>query len=109
MNDPVLRLAADIGMVWDILGRKTLSCAPDVEAALHRFTFETSVTWGDTLVSVMGIEVNVAWHYEPGQWKLVLHDHCELIAGGENPGDAMIASHAMCTVMDCEPLECQGS
>lgn len=109
MDNPVLRLAADIGLAQEVPGGKSLFCARDVEAALHGFSFGRAVTWGDVLVSVEGIAVHVAPHYAPGQWKLVLHDHCDQIAGGGRWDEAVIISHAMCTVMDSEPLECQGS
>lgn len=63
-----------------------LTCAEDVFGELN----ETSVR--------ADAEVQVVPHYESGQWKLTLHDACDVV-GGETIDQAVIVSHANCTVI----------
>jgi hypothetical protein len=116
MDDPFQRLLAGIALTWQIPAVKTLSCAPDVEERLREealaapYPWDFLVTEGDErrLVSLMGFQVHVIPHYQPGHWKLVKHDRCETVCGG-GIDEGTIIVHDDCTVMDQHPLECQGS
>jgi DNA-binding MarR family transcriptional regulator len=48
--------------------------------------------------ALMAIEVHVAEHYEPGQWKMIRHDRCQ-VTGGETPEQAVLVTHEECTVL----------
>jgi len=66
----------------------TLTCAQDVFGELQEFDLTEAAE-----VQVMAIE-----QYEPGQWKLVRHDSCDVI-GGATIDQALIVSHKDCTVL----------
>lgn len=82
----------------------TLTCAQDVADALAWVSqprpprdpcdFYALGTVG----SFTGAGVIVIDRYEPGQWKLVRHDSCDVI-GGHSIEDAIIVSHKNCTVL----------
>lgn len=116
MDDPFERLLAGIALTWEVPAVKSLHCAPDVEERLREkavtvpYPWDHLVTEGDErrLVALMGFKVHVVPRYQPGQWKLVKHDHCEVVCGGQ-PDEGTIIVHDECTVMDRHPLECQGS
>lgn len=111
MTDHLERLLTDISLVYHQPGHKTLSCAQDVSDALlarsreARDAPETLVTWGDELVSLLSIPVTVVRDYEPGRWKLVKHDRCEVVPGGDpdGPVSGFRVVHDGCTVIDEEP------
>lgn len=63
-----------------------LTCADDVFGELQ----ETSVR--------ADADVMVVSHYEPGEWKLTLHNACDVI-GGETIEQAVIVSHQHCPVV----------
>lgn len=65
-----------------------LLCAQDVFGELQEFE----------LPEEPEIQVMVPAHYEPGQWKLMRHDACDVI-GGETIDQALIISHKNCTVL----------
>jgi hypothetical protein len=66
----------------------TLTCAADVMHELE----EARLDGGEPP------EVQVIPHYEPGQWKLTLHNACD-VTGGYTIEDAVIVSHENCTVL----------
>lgn len=66
----------------------TLTCAQDVFGELQEFA----------LPEEPEIQVMAVGHYEPGQWKLVRHDSCDVI-GGQTIDEALIVSHGNCTVL----------
>ena len=66
----------------------TLTCAQDVFYELQ----EILPTEADE------VQVTVIPHYEPGQWKLMRHDSCDVI-GGATIDEALIISHKDCTVL----------
>jgi hypothetical protein len=79
-------LAALIGG-WGAGGSDlTLTCAQDVFGELQEVPLSAEP------------EILVIPHYEPGQWKLVRHDSCDVI-GGETIDQALIVSHENCTVL----------
>lgn len=63
-----------------------LACAQDVFYELQEAVFSADP------------DIQVIPHYEPGQWKLTLHDACD-VTGGYAIGDAVIVSHKGCTVI----------
>jgi DNA-binding transcriptional ArsR family regulator len=83
-------------------GRRALLCARDVcdEIALALPVRPGSpfAPWMPGASVFVGIDVTVIDAYEPGRWKLVLHDGCEVI-GGSTPGEAMIVTHRRCAVL----------
>jgi len=101
--DHIDRLMADIALVHGQPGWKVITCARDVSGELAARTREKPpefmVTWGGSVVSLLGIAVITVSDYAPGQWRFVKHDRCEFVAGGE--GDVII--HDDCTVIDEEP------
>ncbi|MCW2929993.1 MAG: hypothetical protein JWM19_955 [Actinomycetia bacterium] len=86
--------------------RKTLTCAQDVAYAVASMALPVAprLPWETEISSLTGIEVVVIGGYEPGQWKMTRHDHCDVI-GGEDIGQAMIVSHKECTVLGEGVLE----
>ena len=64
-----------------------LTCAEDVAGELAEVPWENPVA-----------EIQVIYHYDPGQWKLTRHDSCDVI-GGETIDQAIIVSHRDCTVI----------
>lgn len=108
MPDSVDRLIADLAFVYFQPGHKTVTCAQDVSDALLARSRQadrtpvTMVTWGKELVSLFSVPVHVIAGYEPGRWKFVRHDHCEVACGG-GPDEGTIVVHGDCTVIDEEP------
>lgn len=79
---------------------KVLNCAQDVWDEI-RMTVPPAPPrqpWEFDLHSLTAIEVSVAEHYEPGRWKMIRHDHCQVI-GGETEEQAMLVTHDECTVL----------
>ena len=113
MANPAERILANIALTWQLRCRKTITCAPDVEEWVRANSVERPDPWdflvmeGDVrrLVSLMGFEVHVHPDYQPGQWKMTKHDHCQVIDQGPDAATAerYIVSHEQCTVMDEEP------
>jgi DNA-binding MarR family transcriptional regulator len=79
---------------------KVLHCAQDVwdEVRLASVPAVPRQPWEPDLRFFTAIEVTVAEHYEPGRWKMIRHDHCQVI-GGENQEQAMLVTHEECTVL----------
>lgn len=79
---------------------KVLYCAQDVweEVRLASIPAAPRRPWEPDLRSLTAVEVTMAKHYEPGQWKMIRHDHC-LVIGGETQEQAMLVTHDGCTVL----------
>ena len=79
---------------------KVLCCAQDVwdEIRMASVPAAPRQPWEPNLHFLTAVEVTVAEHYEPGQWKMIRHDHC-LVTGGDEPGQAMLVTHEECTVL----------
>jgi DNA-binding Lrp family transcriptional regulator len=97
------RQARVLGLIREHSGTrhlKVLWCARDVweEIQLASVAAAPPMPWEPDLRSLMAIQVTVAEHYEPGQWKMIRHDHCQ-VTGGEIPGQAMLVTHEGCTVL----------
>lgn len=67
----------------------TLTCAADV---MHELEEAAQLDGREPP------EVQVIQHYEPGQWKLTLHNACDVI-GGETIDQAVIVSHKNCAIL----------
>lgn len=80
--------------------QKVLQCAQDIWDALKETSApaEPRRPWEPDLTFLTGINITVIPSYAPGRWKLVRHDHCEVI-GGETIDQAMIVTHEDCTIL----------
>lgn len=101
----------DIGIITGLIKEhygtkhaKVLLCARDVANALadvstpgpHR------MPWEPDLASLIGINIVVNPDAAPGTWRLIRHDHCDVI-GGDLPEQSMIVTHRNCTVLGENP------
>lgn len=79
---------------------KVLHCAQDVwdEIRLTTPPAPPANPWEPDLSFFTAIQVQMAEHYEPGRWKMIRHDHCQVI-GGETQEQAMLVTHDECTVL----------
>lgn len=84
---------------WTKYG-KVLLCARDVWEDIQRSSDQVPqrMPWEADLSFFTGVQVTVIDSYEPGRWKMIRHDHCEVI-GGETPDQAMIVTHERCTIL----------
>jgi hypothetical protein len=84
--------------------QKVLTCAQDVADALAHISTPTPprLPWEPDLAALTGIDVVVSPDAAPGTWRLLRHDHCDVI-GGETPDQAMIVTHRNCTVLGENP------
>lgn len=83
---------------WTKYG-KVLLCAQDVWADVKASVppAPPRMPW-EVDLDLFGIQVNVIDSYEPGRWRVVRHDHCQVI-GGETQEQAMLVTHEGCTVL----------
>ncbi len=81
-------------------GQRELQCAPDVCRALPRSPLEgyRNVSPDIPASMALGIRVTMMDHYEPGRWRLIRHDRCDVI-GGFDLGQAVMITHEHCTVL----------
>jgi predicted ArsR family transcriptional regulator len=97
------RQARLLGLIKEHSGTrhlKVLCCAQDVwdEIRMASAPAPARRPWEPDLHSLTAVEVTVAEHYEPGQWKMIRHDHCQ-VTGGETQEQAMLVTHLECTVL----------
>lgn len=80
--------------------RKVLVCARDVWETLSAAGAPVAIVqpWEFDVSELTGIGVIVGKGYEPGRWKLIRHDKCEVI-GGETVDQALIVHHEGCAVI----------
>jgi predicted ArsR family transcriptional regulator len=97
------RQARLLGLIKEHSGTrhlKVLHCAQDVwdEIRVASAPAAPRMPWETDLRSLTAVEVTVAEHYEPGRWKMIRHDHCQ-VTGGETQEQAMLVTHEGCTVL----------
>jgi hypothetical protein len=100
MSDPIDPLLALIREHSWTPCRKVLTCAPDVEQQLQKTASPIGPSEDTVLMSLTGVDVVVAEDSPPGSWRMVRHDHCQVIhpAGASEPSRAWV-SHQDCTII----------
>jgi len=95
------QLAAMMAYTIDVGPRKVLECAADVCEALKAeippsdHAYDAASSFIPAMESyLIGIDIVILDSLQPGHWRLIRHDHCEVDAG------AGTVSHDLCSVMD---------
>lgn len=80
--------------------RTVLVCAQGVWEKLKASGAPVAIChpWEFDVSELTGTGVIIAKGYEPGRWKLIRHDKCEVI-GGETIDQALIVHHEGCAVI----------
>lgn len=84
---------------------KVLTCARDVFDALGDASAPPPppvMPWKFNVAAFTGINVIISPDAAPGTWRLVQHDHCEVIES-RRTGQEMIVTHRNCTILGEHP------